>query len=174
MKREEFIKIVKDEELLNTSEYLYEETDCPSSKHTYGCMYNDGKWIPYRTNEKAFMIRYGSYDNESDALERLLTRMRRKAELRKKVKIIDRETFLKVVEEEDLLEDKNDLYTGIDNPYVPYVYGCMYEDGKWIPYQTDERAGVWMYNSYDNESDALEDLLETLRLEARVRNSKNK
>ena len=170
MNRDEFIKIVKLEKLLDMREYLYEGIDEPSSENTYGCMCKENKWYPYRTDEKAFMVCFGKFDNESDALEYLLMRMRRRADLREEE--LGRDTFLKIVKEENLLENKWDLYTGIDNPDTSDVYGCMYEDGKWIPYKTDERAGVMMFGEYDKESDALIDLLETLRREARIRKSK--
>ena len=84
---------------------------------------------------------------------------------------MDRNEFLKIVETEKLVE-KGHLYIGIDNPCTSHVYGCMFEDGKWIPYETDERAGVMMFAEYDSESDALELLLETLRREARIKNAK--
>ena len=83
MNRDEFFGIVESEKLLDKREYLYRETDCPSEENTYGCMCRDGKWYPYRTDEKAFAVCFGEFDNESDALERLLMRMRRRADIRK-------------------------------------------------------------------------------------------
>ena len=83
MNRNEFYEIVENEKLLDKMEYLYKEADCPSEENTYGCMFKNEMWYPYRTDEKAFAVCFEKFDSESDALEYLLMRMRRRADLRK-------------------------------------------------------------------------------------------
>ena len=85
-----------------------------------------------------------------------------------------RDHFFEIITKENIINRiEEDVSRSSHLPIGAYCYGCVFDHEKWRVCVTNERRGASFIKDFNNESDALMFLLEALREEAALEDTRS-